>query len=92
MHKARFLHRVLLQVRSHVVQMSNNVQEIYRGKTAHMSKQQRDEAEHLRKKEKLDKALLLYTQSIIKAPTTGKNMCYSLSVEESAPNTKCITL
>lgn len=57
-----------------MLQTLENVQEIYRGKSARLSQQRRQEAEQLYKtKKSLDKSLLMYTQSVIRAPVAGKD-------------------
>lgn len=52
--------------------MMDNVQEIFRTKSAAMSRLRREEAEHLHEAGKLDKALLFFTQSVIRAPVASK--------------------
>lgn len=52
--------------------MAENVREVYRGKSATVSKQRRLEAERLYEMGKTDKALLMFTQSVVKAPSAGE--------------------
>ena len=69
-------------MKDQVYQMMDNVQEIFRAKSARMSNSRRLEAEHLHKIGKIDKALTMYTQSIIRAPAAGKlNFLLYLSKE-----------
>ncbi|XP_018566121.1 SET and MYND domain-containing protein 4-like isoform X2 [Anoplophora glabripennis] len=49
----------------------SNVQEIYRRKSAEVSEAKRLEAEKATKEGDLQKALLLYSQSVLRAPKTG---------------------
>lgn len=56
--------------------MMDNVQEIFRTKSAAMSRLRRQEAEHLHKAGKIDKALLLFTQSVVRAPIASKLKYY----------------
>lgn len=63
--------------------MMGNVQEVYRGKSAKMSQQRRLEADRLYQDGKTDKALLMYTQSVVKAPTAGKIWKLQYNVEKS---------
>ena len=63
--------RNLYQVKDCVYQMMENVQEIYRGKSGQISESRRLEADHLFATGKADKALLMYTHSIIRAPNAG---------------------
>lgn len=52
--------------------MMDNVCQVYRGKSATVSKQRRLEAEHLYSNGEPDRALLMFTQSVVKAPSAGK--------------------
>ncbi|XP_065226912.1 SET and MYND domain-containing protein 4-like [Planococcus citri] len=56
------------KVRNEMLQTLENIQEVYRGKSARLAMQRRQEAEHFFKRGNLEKALLLYTQSVIRAP------------------------
>lgn len=51
--------------------MMNNVQEVYRGKSAKLAKYKRVEADQLYAKGNFERALMLYTQSVIRAPVAG---------------------
>lgn len=72
------------KIKDQVYQMMDNVQEIFRTKSAAMSRLRRQEAEHLHKAGKIDKALLLFTQSVVRAPIANvdksTDVCLSLAL------------
>lgn len=66
------------KIRNYVLETLDNVQEVFRGKSTRLSQQRRQEAEHLYGNKKLEKSLLLYTQSVIRAPVAGKYIAWLL--------------
>ncbi|XP_050511359.1 SET and MYND domain-containing protein DDB_G0284059-like isoform X1 [Diabrotica virgifera virgifera] len=55
-----------------VVSILSNVQEIYRKKDATVSQLKRLEAENVLEKGEMSKSLMLYSQSVLRAPRTGQ--------------------
>uniref|UniRef100_A0A6P7EYN5 SET and MYND domain-containing protein 4-like n=1 Tax=Diabrotica virgifera virgifera TaxID=50390 RepID=A0A6P7EYN5_DIAVI len=55
-----------------VVSILSNVQEIYRKKDATVSQLKRLEAENVLEKGEISKSLMLYSQSVLRAPRTGQ--------------------
>ncbi|KAJ8968518.1 hypothetical protein NQ317_004394 [Molorchus minor] len=56
------------KTRQPLIDVLSNVQEIYRRKNAEMSQKARFDAERILKEGKMQKALLLYSQSVLRAP------------------------
>ncbi|XP_030751976.1 SET and MYND domain-containing protein 4-like [Sitophilus oryzae] len=62
------------KVKDYVLNFLSNVKEVYREKNASFSQKKRLEADHLLKQKDPRKALMLYCQSVLRAPRTGADV------------------